>query len=522
MKMLQVIFSKLNPLVDNRINKLILIYIILLFQFNLFPQSENLPDGSQVHNPKSAISNLVSGIEKIINDPFFEKTTIAIDIFDLTDSISLFQKNEKLLLRPASNMKLLTTAAALINLGEYYSFRTDLYHTGVIESDTLFGDVFVVGGFDPDFTTEDLDSLVRVIKSLGIKYITGGVYGDISKKDSMYWGRGWMWDDDPEPSAPYLSALNINDNSVEVFVEGSEVGSPAKVTLIPSTEFVKVENNSVTVAEGNAGDFLITRDWVNRKNTILVNGKVSKTELNISSENKSKVNLLYPERYFLTLFKEHLELGGIYIDKPIDIKQLDKNSVYLATIYRAIDTVLSVVNKDSDNLSAEMLLYAMAYNDSGAPAAANDGLAAVKRFIDSIGLISDDYSFADGSGVSHYNLVSAELILKTLKYFYYERKDLFPLFYNSLAVAGVDGTLKNRMKNTAAQNNVHAKTGTLNGVSNLSGYVTAKNGHLLAFSIMIQNFVEEYSKARSFQNRICESAVSGVGNGITNEKLFFL
>ena len=90
---------------------------------------------------------------------------------------------------------------------------------------------------------------------------------------------------------------------------------------------------------------------------------------------------------------------------------------------------------------------------------------------------------------------------------YYNQQKLFELFYNSLAVAGVDGTLKNRMKNTSAQNNVRAKTGTLNGVSNLSGYVTAKNGHLLAFSILIQNFVNEYSKARNFQNKICELLV---------------
>ncbi len=78
------------------------------------------------------------------------------------------------------------------------------------------------------------------------------MYGDISKKDSMYWGKGWMWDDDPEPSAPYLSALNINDNSIEVFVEGSEIDSPAIVTLIPNTNFVTVENNSVTVSAGNS------------------------------------------------------------------------------------------------------------------------------------------------------------------------------------------------------------------------------------------------------------------------------
>ena len=483
---------KLNPPIQ------ILKIFILLIAINVytFPQLEKL-------NPESGIRDLESGINKIISDPFFDHTLIAIDVFDLTDSITLFHINEKLLLRPASNMKILTSIAGLINLGKDYQFKTQLFHTGVIEEQTLLGDLFVVGGFDPNFKTEDLDSLVRIVQSLGIKNIEGGIYADVSNKDSLYWGKGWMWDDDPDPDAPYLSALNINDNSIEVFVQGSKIDSPAVVTLIPNTNFVTIENKSMTVSEGNANNFLITRDWVNRKNTIIVDGKVRKAPLNDSSEYKSKVNLLYPERYFLTLFKEKLEKEDIHIDKPIDIKRLEVNPIYLGSIYRSIDTVLSELNIDSDNLNAEMIVYTMAYKDSGAPATADDGLAAIKRFIDTLGFNHDSYSIADGSGVSHYNLVSAELLLETFKYIYYRRKDLFPLFYNSLAVAGVNGTLRNRMKSTSAQNNVRAKTGTLNGVSNLSGYVTAKNGHLLAFSILMQNFVEEHSKARSFQDKIC-------------------
>jgi D-alanyl-D-alanine carboxypeptidase/D-alanyl-D-alanine-endopeptidase (penicillin-binding protein 4) len=477
---------------------LIIIYLFVITS-SLFAQNNDQHLVSKIQYQESGIRDLVSEINKIISDRFFDKTQIAIDIFDLTDSVSLYQKNNKLLLRPASNMKLLTSAAALLNLGEYYAFRTDLYHTGVIESDTLFGDVYVVGGFDPLFTSEDLDSLVKVIKSLGIKIVTGGVCGDISKKDSMYWGRGWMWDDDPEPSAPYLSALNINGNSIEVYIESGEADKTAIVKLIPDTKYVEVENKSVTVGSAGPNEVLITRDWVNKRNTILVSGKVNNAEVNYS-----EVNVLHPERYFLTLFKEHLERELIYIDKAIDVKRLDENSVYITSLFRSIDTVLSIVNKDSDNLSAEMLIYALAYKDSGAPAEAEDGLATIRRLIDSLGLNSNDYSIADGSGVSHYNLITAELLLGTLKYMYYSQTNLFEIFYNSLSIAGVDGTLKNRMKNTSAQNNVYAKTGTLNGVSNLSGYVTAKDGHLLAFSILIQNYVDESSKARSFQNKICE------------------
>jgi D-alanyl-D-alanine carboxypeptidase/D-alanyl-D-alanine-endopeptidase (penicillin-binding protein 4) len=469
---------------------------LFVFTLNIFTQPDN-------QHQESSIQDLTSGINKLINDPFFEKTTIAIDIFDLTDSISLFKHNEKPLLHPASNMKILTSIAGLMNLGKDYQFKTQLFHTGVIEDETLFGDLFVVGGFDPNFKTEDLDSLVRIVQSLGIKNIEGGIYADVSNKDSLYWGKGWMWDDDPDPDAPYLSALNINDNSIEVFVEGSEIGSPAKVTLIPQTDFVDIINNTKTVSANSRESFKIARDWVNKKNTIIVEGEVPKVKVIDSTAQTEKVNLVNPEKYFLTLFKEHLEQKEIQFVKPSGIKILEANSVYLAAINRSIDTVLSEVNKDSDNLDAEMLLYAIAFNDSGAPANADNGLAAVKRFIDTLGFNSDDYYLADGSGVSHYNLVSAELLLETFKYIYYKRKDLFPLFYNSLAVAGVNGTLRNRMKSTSAQNNVRAKTGTLNGVSNLSGYVTSKNGHLLAYSIMMQNFVEEHSKARSFQDTIC-------------------
>jgi D-alanyl-D-alanine carboxypeptidase/D-alanyl-D-alanine-endopeptidase (penicillin-binding protein 4) len=172
---------------------------------------------SLISFPQKGDQHFLSEIQKIISNPFFDQTIIALDIFDLTDSVSLFQQNNKAAFTTSIEYEIAHFSAALINLGRYYSFRTDLYHTSVIDGETLYGDIFVVGGFDPDFTTKDLDSLVRVVKSLGIKKIAGGVNGDISKKDSMYWGKGWMWDDDPEPSAPYLSALNINDNSIEVF-----------------------------------------------------------------------------------------------------------------------------------------------------------------------------------------------------------------------------------------------------------------------------------------------------------------
>lgn len=462
--------------------------ILIFFSFNLFAQS--------------GLTKLKNDLDKIVSDKFFERSQIAIEIFDITEGKSLYSHNNKLLLIPASNMKLLTSAAGLVFLGPDYEFKTKLYYSGVAEGATIFGDLYVVGGLDPDITPNDLDTLVQAVKSVGKRFIIENIYADISIKDSLYWGNGWMWDEHPDSDAPLLSALNINDNTIEVFVTGNEVGLRGIVTLKPDTKFVRIENHSVTVPSYTLNELNITRDWVNSKNTIIIKGNVREDEISDSSEHSEKLNLLEPEKYFLTLFKEHLEKENIYSNGKLDIQTLPEGSVYLAEINRSLAEILINLNKESDNLNAEMLLYALALKDSISPATAKNGIEIIKSLIDSIGRDPDDYSLADGSGVSRYNLVSAELIIELLKYMY--RHSEFVPFYKSLPIAGVDGTLKKRMKKTLAESNVHAKTGTLKGVSSLSGYVFAKNGNLISFSIIMQNYVENKSVARSFQDQICE------------------
>ena len=162
------------------------------------------------------------------------------------------------------------------------------------------------------------------------------------------------------------------------------------------------------------------------------------------------------------------------------------------------------MNKESDNLSAEMLLYTLALNDSGAPASAKNGIEAIKRMIELTGMDADNYSIVDGSGVSRYNLISTELIINLFRYFYYSQPSIFKTFYNTLPTAGIDGTLEKRLRNTLAEGNVRAKTGTLNGVSTLSGFVNDATGDLIAFSIFIQNYTGKNSTARKFIDRICE------------------
>ena len=162
------------------------------------------------------------------------------------------------------------------------------------------------------------------------------------------------------------------------------------------------------------------------------------------------------------------------------------------------------LNKESDNLSAEMTLLALAEKYYGKPANAKNGINVIEKMIEEIGLNPEDYRLVDGSGVSHYNVVNAELLVTILKYFYTTKPELYEILYNSFPVAGVDGTLEHRMEKSLARNKVHAKTGTLTGVSTLSGYLTNKKNHTIAFSILMQNYVGSSKQAKDFQDEICK------------------
>jgi D-alanyl-D-alanine carboxypeptidase/D-alanyl-D-alanine-endopeptidase (penicillin-binding protein 4) len=446
------------------------ILIFILLPFLIFPQS------------------LQYKLNKVLNDKFFDTCLVSIQVEDLTINKTLFKKNEKMLLRPASNMKILTSSAGLLYLEPEYEFKTDLYTDGYVSNDTLFGNLYFVGGCDPDFTTKDFSYFVEEFKSKNVSVIKGNLYGDVSFKDSLYWGKGWMWDDDPSSDAPYLSALNLNDNCVEVWFDGKN----DSIIISPKTKFVSIKRIQ------NDEKLTIDRNWFDRKNEIIIKGK------NDRANYYAKVNVLNPALYFLIVFKEVLDSNSIKLAGDLNLKSNPANSDLLYSFNRKYSDVIPNLNKTSDNLSAEMTLYAIAEKYFGKPAVADSGVQIIGKMIDSLGLDHNNYRVVDGSGVSHYNVVSTELISKLLKYFYDRKPELFKILYDSFPIAGVDGTLENRMKNTSAQNNVHAKTGSLTGVSSLSGYVYNKRNHLLAFSIMMQNFVGKSKIPRDFQDEICK------------------
>ncbi len=438
-------------------------------------------------------------IDSIFVSDYFRSSQATISIYDLTANKQLYQRNEKLLMRPASTLKIFTTAAAYLFLGSNYNFRTSVYHTGEVEDSICLGDLYVTGGFDPDFSLNDLDSLVSEIKNYGIKQIRGNLYADVSVMDSLYWGEGWMWDDNPSPFAVYLSPLNINDNSISITCEPSNVGSPAKIKLTPYTNYFQIINRSVTTESGKS-TLTITRDWINRSNSIIVKGNFPKADQPITTT----LNVFNPTFYFLNLMKESFERNGISFKGIVDTLTLKSDAESIFSLERNIEPVIMNTNKTSDNLSAEMLLRTLALNFADKPATAKKGIALVDSLITLIGLNPHNYTIADGSGLSFYNLLSAELLTEALKYFYFSQPEIFIKLFNSFPISGFDGTLSDRMKKSSGYKRVHAKTGSLRGVSTLSGYIRSKNSHIIAFSILIQNYVRSASEARSIQDKICE------------------
>jgi D-alanyl-D-alanine carboxypeptidase/D-alanyl-D-alanine-endopeptidase (penicillin-binding protein 4) len=206
-----------------------------------------------------------------------------------------------------------------------------------------------------------------------------------------------------------------------------------------------------------------------------------------------------PEFYFLELLKERLMTHGIQIHGKLRI-----DTVYhgqrIAAISHRIDSVVHQINKPSDNLAAENLLKTLAVVKQRKPGASQDGLFIIKEYLTSVGIDTSKMILADGSGLSWYNAISPDAVVQLLFHEYHT--PAFRRFYESLPIAGVDGTLKNRMKETRAEGNVHAKTGSLTGVSALSGYVKNRDGVTLIFSMLCNHFPQKILSLRNAQDNI--------------------
>lgn len=206
---------------------------------------------------------------------------------------------------------------------------------------------------------------------------------------------------------------------------------------------------------------------------------------------------------FMTRFAEELREYGIVVEGTVSEAMKPGDAFCICRRFHTMDQILMNMMKESDNLYAESMFYQLAASTGNHPATARSARMVINRLIEKVGLDASQYSIADGSGLSLYNYVTAELEIKLLRYAF-KNNNIYLHLHPSLPQAGVDGTLKNRMHGPFTRGNVYAKTGSLTGVSSLAGYCTAPNGHRLAFAIINQG-VRHSRDARAFQDRVCQT-----------------
>lgn len=429
---------------------------------------------------------------------------VGICLYDLTANRPLYAHRPDRLGHPASTLKLLTGITALAQPGADEPFRTEVWCQGRLQGDTLRGDLYVVGGFDPEFDEEALDSLVRAVVRASFRVVDGTVRGDVSLKDSLYWGRGWLWDDNPAAFQPYLSPLMLNKGVLAVAARpGGQRGDTAQLVCSPVSTYYTVENRTRTHTPG-AGRFDVTRDWLEGGNRVCVSG-------NVDGPCSGRINLARSERFFMHTFAERLRKAGLVCTSEdgyaFGEHREDSLSVRLAVYETPVRAVMDRMMKKSDNLNAEAMLCRLGAQWTGKRhIKADDGLEAVRALMKELGHDPARYRLADGCGLSNYNFVSPRLLVDFLRYAY-ARTKVFRELYRCLPTAGMDGTLKNRMKGTPAYRRVHAKTGSFTGVNCLAGYIETRQGHWVAFAIMNENVLSA-SEARRFQDKVCETVAA--------------
>ena len=449
------------------------------------------------------ITALQSGVEKIIRnkDP---DVHIGIEVVSLTTGEKLYQKSPNHLFVPASSQKLVTAAAALHLLGVDYRFETKLYTDGKIEQKTLKGNLYLQGSGDPELVVQDLEELVFQLKLLNIQKIDGNLYIDNTLFDGIAQGPGWMWDEGAYHWSAPMDALTLNHNCVDVWVKPAEkTGQRPQVYLSPKTDYVVIDNHAETTADGD--DLSVERRWMSKENIIDVKGQIAKghetQHYAISVENPH----LYAAHVFHDiLLKAHFSFKG-----KIAVKEVPEKSTQLAShSSRPLSLIVEEMMKSSDNLTSDCLFKKVGEMRFGIPGTWQKGSQAVREFLSKqVGLNVEKMVLMDGCGQSRYNLISPHQFVELLSWMHSQFSSCNE-FISSLPISGTDGTLIDRMQDREIKGKVRAKTGSMTGISSLSGYLTTKDGDTLAFSILQNGFIgktEEYK--RQIEDEICSFLV---------------
>lgn len=455
------------------------------------------------------LPELQARIAQVLQKSDLAAAMVGIKITSLDTGRVLFEENANKLLRPASNMKLYTVAAALDRLTPDFHFVTSVYAAAKPDANGVVrGDLTVYGRGDPSIAArfnngnyfKGIDDLAQRIVAAGVKRVEGDLVGDETYFTGPQYGAGWEWEDLQWWYGAEVSALTVNDNALDLLIKpGSQVGAPAIVTTGPPDPLLTVVNKAVTSAKGSRRDISVYRglggDDLEISGSIPIDDRGYTGGLGISR----------PALLFAYLLRASLAQRGVTftgktrVTGPLIFATAKPDAPALIEVANLQSPPLSLVAaqtlKPSQNLYTELILRTLGKVSAAPPAPTNlnrtseaAGLEVVKLFLRDAGISPSTLVLSDGSGLSRNDMITAEATVQLLSYMHRHR--YASAFRDALPIAGVDGTLRNRFKGTPAENNLRAKTGTLSSATSLSGYLRDAAGEQLAFSIMVNNYPE--------------------------------
>lgn len=442
---------------------------------------------------------LTRSIDSMVNAPEFRNANWGILIVDPVAAETLYSHNAQRLFIPASNQKLVSSSVMLEQLGPDYQFRTVVAARGTVGEQTLSGDLAIVGRGDPTASDHMKGDAMIVLRQMadsvwthGIRHITGRVVAAGDAFPGPVAGFGWSWDALDGASFAGVDELLFNEGLATVRVRaGDRPGAAATIDTKPARTYPTVRNLVITVAQeadaaasgrGSRGRGGARVSWYHDTTTsaVIVRGQIA-----VGDSAVLTITQHDPDEAYIAAFSEALRDRGITIDNQSVAVVSDRADTLFTVRSVPLREILPAVMKPSQNQIAEVFLRTLGLERTGI-GTADSGRRVVERQFAEWKIQPDGFVVRDGSGLSRNDLISPEAIIGILDVM--RRSPHFDLFYSALPIAGVDGTIRTRMKGTPAEGNVHAKTGTLSMVRSLSGYVHTADRRLLEFSILCNNW----------------------------------
>jgi serine-type D-Ala-D-Ala carboxypeptidase/endopeptidase (penicillin-binding protein 4) len=470
---------------------------------------------SPASGARNAKVALASAIDSMVNAPEFRSANWGILIVDPLANDTLYSRNASRLFIPASNQKLVTTSVMLEQLGPDFRYRTVIGKRGALSADgVLSGDLTVIGRGDPTASNHmkgdamaPLHDVADSVRQRGIRRITGGVVAIGDAFPGPVAGAGWPWNSLDGSSFAGVDELLFNEGLSVLHVQsGTHVGDPAIVETRPARTYPSVRVLATTVPRDSAAPARQTgngrgggrggapRPRVSAYHDTLTSTIIVRGQIALGDSTNITLAQHDPDAAYVAALTEALRDRGVTVDTQsavsADAGAMQQSAEHVDSLFTITSVplreILPMILKPSQNQIAEAFFRTIGLERTGIGTADSARQVVARQFTE-WKIPSDGYVVRDGSGLSREDLISPETIVSILDVM--RRSRNFDLFYQSLPIAGVDGTIRTRMRNTPAQGNLHAKTGTLGMVRSLSGYVRTADGRLLEFSILCNNWM---------------------------------